>query len=49
MSLKQIAVETARYHSRMAVRDLKYFHWAEGARSNRAERDRWMQMARAAA
>jgi hypothetical protein len=49
MSFKQLAVETARYHGRMAVRDLKYFCNSISARSNRAERDRWMQLARSAA
>lgn len=48
MSLKQIAIETARYHSRMAVREIKYFHWETGAKSHRADRDKWMAIARQA-
>ncbi|RMM39256.1 hypothetical protein ALQ79_200710 [Pseudomonas amygdali pv. lachrymans] len=46
MTLKQLAVETARYHSRMAVRDIKYFQLHSGARAHRADRDKWMAIAR---
>lgn len=48
MTQKQLAVLTARYHSRMAVRDAKYFHWPEGAKVQRERRDYWMGVARSA-
>jgi hypothetical protein len=48
MSLKALAVETSRYHSRMAVRATRYFHDAASAERHRADRDEWLQIARKA-
>lgn len=48
MSLKSLAVETSRYHSRMAVRANRYFHDGASAARHRADRDKWLQMAREA-
>jgi hypothetical protein len=48
MSKKQIAVNTARYHSRMAVRAVRIFHCPAQAVASRARRDEFMQMARSA-
>lgn len=46
MSIKQIAVETARYHSRMAVRATRIFHCPAQAKASRLRRDQFIQIAR---
>jgi len=46
MTTLQLAVAAARYHSRMAVRESKYFHWDSGAKAQRELRDHWMRIAR---
>lgn len=48
MSLKALAVQTSRYHSRMAVRATRYFHDVASAERHRADRDKWLKMARKA-
>lgn len=45
MSYKSLAVESARYHNRMAVRGNKYFFGASVA-YHRQARDNWMKEAR---
>lgn len=48
MTLKTLAVETARYHSRMAVRSAWIFREAKAAAEHRVQRDTWMAAARKA-
>lgn len=45
MSYRQLAVETARYHSRMAVRDAKWFTGST-VQFHRGRRDYWIREAR---
>jgi hypothetical protein len=46
MSLKQLAVQSARYHSRMAVRAVTIFRCKRQAVESRERRDWWMAQAR---
>jgi len=48
MSLREIAVTSARYHSRMAVRAVRIFHSQSQAIASRERRDWWMAQARSA-
>lgn len=46
MKFVELAVESARYHSRMAVRAAKYFNDRRDAAAHRAKRDGWMKLAK---
>lgn len=46
MTLKQLAVDTAKYHSRMAVRSIRIWDDVASAKNHRRERNSWMNIAR---